>query len=29
MRMCNTLASDRHLTGDARKGFVSDCLKGQ
>jgi hypothetical protein len=28
MRNCNQQASDKKLEGDARKGFMSSCLKG-
>jgi len=27
MKSCNTEASDKKLEGDARKSFMSDCLK--
>jgi psiF repeat len=29
MKACNTQAGTQHLTGDARKTFMSTCLKGQ
>jgi len=25
---CNAAASDKHLTGDARRHFMAECLKG-
>ncbi|MFN8644218.1 MAG: PsiF family protein [Candidatus Binatia bacterium] len=28
MKDCNATATQRQLTGDARKAFVSECLKG-
>jgi hypothetical protein len=28
MTECNTHAADKHMTGDARKQFMSECLKG-
>ncbi len=28
MTECNTHAGEKHLTGDARKQFMSECLKG-
>ena len=28
MKTCNTEASTKKLTGDARKTFMSSCLKG-
>jgi len=29
MTECNAQARDRHLSGDERRHFMSDCLKGQ
>jgi hypothetical protein len=29
MKACNTEAKDKHLTGDERRHFMSECLKGQ
>jgi hypothetical protein len=29
MKTCNTTAGTQHLTGDARKTFMSDCLSGR
>ncbi len=29
MKACNTQASAKHLSGDARKTFMSDCLSGK
>src|SRR5262245_25375092 len=28
MTQCNAQAGEKHLTGDARKQFMSECLKG-
>ena len=28
MTECNAQAGDKHLTGDARRQFMSECLKG-
>jgi psiF repeat len=28
MKTCNTQATSQNLTGDARKNFMSNCLKG-
>jgi len=28
MKSCNADAGTQHLTGDARKAFMSNCLKG-
>ena len=28
MKTCNAQAADKHLTGDERQGFMSQCLKG-
>ena len=28
MKTCNTEAKDKHLTGDERRHFMSECLKG-
>ena len=29
MTECNAKAGEKHVTGDARKQFMSECLKGQ
>ena len=29
MKTCNSQAASQSLTGDARKNFMSTCLKGQ
>jgi hypothetical protein len=29
MKSCNAEASHKHLTGDERHNFMSDCLKGE
>ncbi|MGO4570931.1 PsiF family protein [Microvirga sp. 2TAF3] len=29
MRSCNTEASSKHMAGNARKTFMSDCLTGK
>jgi hypothetical protein len=29
MKDCNAHAGDQHLSGDARKDFMSHCLKGE